>query len=45
MTRLLDLRLALPKALGGTGDATNPEQLFAACFESVGSRHAILAIG
>lgn len=27
---LLDLRLALPKALGGAGDATNPEQLFAA---------------
>lgn len=35
---LLDLRLALPKALGGNGDATNPEQLFAAgyaaCFEN-----------
>lgn len=33
---LLDVRLALPKALGGKGDATNPEQLFgagyAACF-------------
>jgi len=35
---LLDVNLALPKAFGGTGDATNPEQLFAAgyaaCFES-----------
>jgi Ohr subfamily peroxiredoxin len=35
---LLDVKLALPKALGGRGDATNPEQLFAggyaACFEN-----------
>ena len=35
---LLDLKLALPRALGGRGDATNPEQLFAggyaACFEN-----------
>src|SRR6266566_2299357 len=35
---LLDLKLALPKTLGGKGDATNPEQLFAggyaACFEN-----------
>ncbi len=35
---LLDLNLALPKALGGNGGATNPEQLFAAgyaaCFEN-----------
>lgn len=35
---LLDLDLALPKALGGNGGATNPEQLFAAgyaaCFEN-----------
>ena len=35
---LLDLSLALPVALGGKGDATNPEQLFAAgyaaCFEN-----------
>lgn len=35
---LLDLKLAVPKALGGKGDATNPEQLFAAgyaaCFEN-----------
>jgi osmotically inducible protein OsmC len=33
---LLDLKLALPPALGGAGKATNPEQLFAggyaACF-------------
>ncbi|MCJ2183851.1 organic hydroperoxide resistance protein [Novosphingobium sp. 1949] len=35
---LLDLTLAMPAALGGTGGASNPEQLFAAgyaaCFES-----------
>lgn len=35
---LLDLRLAMPKELGGPGGATNPEQLFAAgyaaCFTS-----------
>lgn len=36
---ILELKLALPKALGGPGgEATNPEQLFAAgyaaCFES-----------
>ncbi|TDO16608.1 MULTISPECIES: organic hydroperoxide resistance protein [Halomonas] len=27
---LLDLKLAMPGSLGGQGDATNPEQLFAA---------------
>lgn len=27
---LLDIRLSLPRNLGGKGDATNPEQLFAA---------------
>src|ERR1700685_1705984 len=26
---ILDLKVALPQSLGGTGDATNPEQLFA----------------
>ncbi|CAN7245286.1 organic hydroperoxide resistance protein [Mesorhizobium sp. LjRoot246] len=35
---LLSLDLAMPKALGGKGGATNPEQLFAAgyaaCFEN-----------
>jgi Ohr subfamily peroxiredoxin len=35
---LLALNLAMPKALGGPGGATNPEQLFAggyaACFEN-----------
>lgn len=35
---VLDIRLSPPKELGGKGDATNPEQLFAAgygaCFES-----------
>ena len=41
---LLDMKLALPKSLGGKGDATNPEQLFAggyaACFEN-----ALLRVG
>lgn len=27
---LLDIRLAVPKEMGGPGDGTNPEQLFAA---------------
>ncbi len=35
---LLDLKLAVPKGLGGNGGATNPEQLFAAgyaaCFSN-----------
>jgi organic hydroperoxide reductase OsmC/OhrA len=35
---LLDMKLALPRQLGGRRDATNPEQLFAsgyaACFEN-----------
>jgi lipoyl-dependent peroxiredoxin len=35
---LLDVNLALPRQLGGRGDATNPETLFAggyaACFEN-----------
>jgi osmotically inducible protein OsmC len=35
----LDVELRLPKELGGDGDGTNPEQLFAigyaACFEAV----------
>jgi lipoyl-dependent peroxiredoxin len=35
---LLHLKLALPRPMGGRGDATNPEQLFAggyaACFEN-----------
>ena len=35
---ILDLKLAVPKELGGIGGATNPEQLFAggyaACFEN-----------
>jgi lipoyl-dependent peroxiredoxin len=34
----LDLQLAMPKEMGGSGDGTNPEQLFAigyaACFHS-----------
>ena len=35
---ILELKLALPKSVGGPGGATNPEQLFAggyaACFET-----------
>jgi Ohr subfamily peroxiredoxin len=30
----LDVSLASPVELGGTGDGTNPEQLYAACFHS-----------
>jgi lipoyl-dependent peroxiredoxin len=41
---LLNLKLAMPRTLGGKGDATNPEQLFAggyaACFEN-----ALLRVG
>jgi Ohr subfamily peroxiredoxin len=31
---LLDVRLAPPKEMGGMGDATNPEQLFAAGYSA-----------
>jgi len=31
---LLDVKLALPKAMGGVGGATNPEQLFAAGYSA-----------
>jgi Ohr subfamily peroxiredoxin len=48
----LDVRLAFPPALGGNGDGTNPEQLFAAgwaaCFTStlgVVGREAKIATG
>jgi Ohr subfamily peroxiredoxin len=41
---ILNLKLALPKSLGGPGGATNPEQLFAAgysaCFENAVLRAA-----
>lgn len=49
---LLDVRLAMPKELGGSGGATNPEQLFAAgyaaCFTSallLCARQSKLSIG
>lgn len=49
---LLDVKLAMPKELGGAGGATNPEQLFAAgyaaCFTSailLAAREAKLKIG
>ena len=32
--RLLDVKLSLPKAMGGAGNATNPEQLFAAGYSA-----------
>jgi len=31
---LLDVKLAVPKAMGGAGNATNPEQLFAAGYSA-----------
>lgn len=31
---LLDVKLALPKAMGGAGNGTNPEQLFAAGYSA-----------
>jgi Ohr subfamily peroxiredoxin len=31
---LLNVNLALPKAMGGSGNATNPEQLFAAGYSA-----------
>ncbi len=40
---LLDLALSYPKALGGTGTATNPEQLFAAGYSACFS-NAILHV-
>ncbi|MFG2055619.1 organic hydroperoxide resistance protein [Micromonospora sp. NPDC048930] len=47
----LDVRIRMPKELGGDGDGTNPEQLFAvgyaACFEAalalVGQRTGLVA--
>lgn len=40
---LLDLELAYPKAMGGSGAATNPEQLFAAGYSACFS-NAILHV-
>ncbi|MGF1777262.1 organic hydroperoxide resistance protein [Vibrio nomapromontoriensis] len=40
---MLDLALSYPKQLGGTGDATNPEQLFAAGYSACFS-NAILHV-
>ncbi|MDF4309360.1 Ohr family peroxiredoxin, partial [Vibrio parahaemolyticus] len=40
---LLDLELAYPKEMGGTGAATNPEQLFAAGYSACFS-NAILHV-
>ncbi|PML81510.1 organic hydroperoxide resistance protein [Enterovibrio norvegicus] len=40
---MLDLALSYPKEMGGTGDATNPEQLFAAGYSACFS-NAILHV-
>ena len=42
---LLDVRLAPPKEMGGKGDATNPEQLFAAGYSAcfIGAIKAVAA--
>ena len=44
----LNVQLAIPKELGGSGDGTNPEQLFAignaACFHSALRRVARLVV-
>lgn len=40
---LLDVALSYPKAMGGTGEATNPEQLFAAGYSACFS-NAILHV-
>ncbi|MFE7775684.1 organic hydroperoxide resistance protein [Streptomyces sp. NPDC057445] len=40
----IDLRLAMPPALGGDGDGTNPEQLFAAGYSSC-FHNALVLVG
>lgn len=40
----LDLKIALPPALGGDGDGTNPEQLFAAGYSAC-FHNALLLVG
>ena len=42
---LLDVKLASPKELGGAGNATNPEQLFAAGYSAcfIGAMKAVAA--
>src|SRR5258707_12303029 len=40
---LLDIKLALPRELGGKGDATNPETLFAGGY-AAGFKNALLRV-
>ncbi|MFD7877363.1 organic hydroperoxide resistance protein [Streptomyces sp. NPDC059766] len=40
----IDLKVAMPPALGGDGDGTNPEQLFAAGFSSC-FHNALILVG
>lgn len=42
---LLDLDVRIPKEMGGTGDATNPEQLFAAAWSACFGTSVTVAAG
>ena len=42
---LLDLDIRFPKEMGGSGDATNPEQLFAAAWSACFGTSIIIAAG
>ena len=42
---LLDLDIRFPKEMGGTGDATNPEQLFAAAWSACFGTSVTVAAG
>ena len=42
---LLDIAVRIPKEMGGTGDATNPEQLFAAAWSACFGTSLTVAAG
>ncbi|MCU0417936.1 MAG: Ohr family peroxiredoxin [Cytophagaceae bacterium] len=42
---VLDLKVSLPKEMGGTGNATNPEQLFAAAWAACFGTSVTIAAG
>lgn len=42
---LLDIAIRFPKAMGGAGDATNPEQLFAAAWSACFGTSVTIAAG
>jgi len=42
---LLDIDIRFPKAMGGSGDATNPEQLFAAAWSACFGTSVTIAAG